>query len=163
MTIVVGYLPAKGGRAVLDLAAELARSGLQEDLAVVTVVAQHWAHRPVAKVDAEFAPGRTSRRAALDQARAYLAAKWPDVEASFHRAEGRSVPAALTQACEELSGDLLVLGSSTDGRVGQVIVGSTAARCCTPPRSRSRSRPVVTAPPRAPADRLTCRLLRDRG
>lgn len=37
VTIVVGYLPAKGGRACLDLAAELARSGLQEHIAVVTV------------------------------------------------------------------------------------------------------------------------------
>ena len=142
MTIVVGYLPAKGGRASLDLAAELARSGLQEDLAVVTVVAQHWAAPSLAKVDAEFvAWTHQTGEQALDQARAYLAAKWPDVKASFHRAEGRSVPAALTQACEEHSGDLLVLGSSTDGRVGQVIVGSTAG-----PLLHSSAIPIAIAP-----------------
>jgi len=55
MTIVVGYLPAKGGRASLDLAAVLARSGSAEPVAVVTVVPQHWATPSLAKVDAEFA------------------------------------------------------------------------------------------------------------
>ena len=142
MTIVVGYLPAKGGRACLDLAAELARSGLQEHIAVVTVVAQHWSAPSLARVDAEFvAWTHQTGEQALDQARAYLAAKWPDVEASFHRAEGRSVPAALTQACDDHSGDLLVLGSSTDGRVGQVIVGSTAG-----PLLHSSAIPIAIAP-----------------
>ena len=52
MTIVVGYLPAKGGRASLDLAAVLARSGRAEPVAVVTVVPQHWTTPSMAKVDA---------------------------------------------------------------------------------------------------------------
>jgi Universal stress protein family len=86
-----------------------------------------------------------------------VAAKWPDVDASFHRAEGRSVPTALTQACDDHSGDLLVLGSSADGRVGEVIVGSTAG-----PLLHSSAVPVAIAPRgyRAPRGamltRLTC-------
>ena len=51
MTIVVGYLPAKGGRASLDLAAVLARSGVAEQVAVVTVVPQHWTTPSMAKVE----------------------------------------------------------------------------------------------------------------
>ena len=80
MTIVVGYLPAKGGRASLDLAAVLARSGRAEPIAVVTVVPQHWATPSMAKVDAEFAAwAHQQGEDALDQARQYLAGKWPDV------------------------------------------------------------------------------------
>lgn len=127
MTIVVGYLPAKGGRASLDLAASLAGFGVAEPIAVVTVVPQHWATPSMAKVDAEFAAwAQEQGEADLARARQYVADKWPDVQVTFHQRSGRSVPSALTQACVELSGDLLVLGSSTDGRVGQIIVGSTA-------------------------------------
>ncbi len=142
MTIVVGYLPAKGGRASLDLAAVLARSGSAEPVAVVTVVPQHWATPSLAKVDAEFAAwAHQQGEAALDQARQYVAGKWPDVQVTFHQTTGRSVPSALRQACEDLSGDLLVLGSSTDGRVGQIIVGSTAT-----PLLHSSEVPVAIAP-----------------
>jgi nucleotide-binding universal stress UspA family protein len=158
MTIVVGYLPAKGGRASLDLAAVLARSGLAEPVAVVTVVPPHWTTPSMAKVDAEFAAwAHQQGEAALDQARQYVAGKWPDVQVTFHQGTGRSVPSALLQACADLSGDLLVLGSSTDGRVGQIIVGSTAT-----PLLHSSEVPVAIAPRgyRAPKGsglgRLTC-------
>jgi nucleotide-binding universal stress UspA family protein len=112
----------------------------------------------MAKVDAEFAAwAHEQGDQALAKAGEYLATKWPDVDASFHRAEGRSVPSALTKTAEELAADLLVLGSSTDGRVGQVIVGSTAE-----PLLHSSEIPVAIAPrgyraPRASTiGRLTC-------
>lgn len=127
MTIVVGYLPDKGGRASLDLASLLACSGRKEPIAVVTVVPQHWSTPSLAKVDAEFVAWANEQgSAALERARAYLSEKHPNVEATFHQVSGRSVPAALTQAGADLGGDLLVLGSSSDGRVGQVVIGSTA-------------------------------------
>jgi nucleotide-binding universal stress UspA family protein len=142
MTIVVGYLPAKGGRASLDLAAVLARSGVTEHVAVVTVVPRHWTTPSMAKVDAEFAAwSHQLGEDALDQARRYLTAKWPDVAATFQQTHGRSVPSALIDACDELSGNLLVLGSSTDGRVGQIIVGSTAT-----PLLHSSEVPIAIAP-----------------
>jgi nucleotide-binding universal stress UspA family protein len=59
----------------------------------------------------------------------------------FQHTHGRSVPATLATACDELSGDLLVLGSSTDGRVGQIIVGSTAT-----PLLHSSEVPIAIAP-----------------
>src|SRR6476620_11514355 len=158
MTVVVGYLPAKGGRASLDLAAMLALSGRIEQVAVVTVVPNHWATPSMAKVDAEFAAwAHQQGEDALDQARNHLAQKWPDVAATFHQVHGRSIPSALTTACEELAADLLVLGSSTDGRVGQIIVGSTATVLL-----HSSEVPIAIAPRgyRAPKGsrlgRLTC-------
>lgn len=142
MTVVVAYVPAKGGRASLDLAAMLARSGDHEPVAVVTVVPRHWATPSMAKVDAEFAAwAHAEGDKALATAGAYLGAKWPDVEASFHRVEGRSVSSALAAAAHEFPADLLVLGSSSDGRVGQVIVGSTAE-----PLLHSSEVPVAIAP-----------------
>ncbi len=142
MTIIVGFNPAKGGRAALELAALLARSGDPEPLAVTTVTAQHWTTPSMAKVDGEFASwARQQGEAALDQARAYLAGKAPDVQASFHQVAGRSVPHALSVACQDLHGDLLVLGSSRDSRAGQLVLGSTSE-----PLLHSCAVPVAIAP-----------------
>ena len=142
MTIVVGYLPTKGGRASLELACLLARSGREEPIAVTTVVPQHWSTPSMARVDAEFeAWAQQQGEAALRTAAGYLADRAPDVPTSLHRVEGRSVPSALMRACEDLGGDLLVLGSSSDGRIGQVVVGSTAE-----PLLHSSGIPVAIAP-----------------
>ena len=127
MTIIVGYQPDKGGRSTLELATLLAQSGRKEPLAVVTVVPQHWSTPSMAKVDGEFAAWADEQgKAASATAGAYLAQKYPEVEADFHQVSGRSIPSALMQACKDLGGDLMVLGSSSDGRVGQVVIGSTA-------------------------------------
>ena len=67
--------------------------------------------------------------------------KYPDVEATFHQVAGRSVPSALLRAATDLGGDLLVLGSSTDGRIGQVVIGSTAE-----PLLHSSDVPIAIAP-----------------
>ncbi len=158
MTIIVGYLPTKGGRASLELAAMLARSGRREEIAVTTVVPRHWSTPSMAKVDAEFAGwAHEQGEAVLQQAADYLAERAPDVAATLHRVEGRSVSAALLQACEQIGGDLLVVGSSSDGRAGQVVVGSTSE-----PLLHSSGVPIAIAPRgyRAPrggsVTRLTC-------
>ncbi len=158
MTVVVGYLPAKGGRAALELAALLARSGRTEQVAVMTVVPRHWSTPSMARVDAEFAGwAREQGEAILDQASAYLADRAPDVKASLHRVEGRSVSSSLLDACERIGGDLLVVGSSSGGRAGQVVVGSTSE-----PLLHSSGVPIAIAPRgyRAPnggrVTRLTC-------
>ncbi|MGS0688014.1 universal stress protein [Nakamurella sp. GG22] len=158
MTIIVGYLPAKGGRASLELAALLARSGRSETVAVTTVVPRHWATPSMAKVDAEFAGwAHEQGEANLRQASAYLTERAPDVKVTLHRVEGRSVSSALLDACEQLGGDLLVVGSSSDGRAGQVVVGSTSE-----PLLHSSGVPIAIAPRgyRAPkgasVTRLTC-------
>ncbi len=142
MTIVVGYHPAKNGRATLELAALLARSGRAEPLAVTTVTPQHWTHSSTFKAGAEFAEwARRQGDAALDQARQYLADKAPDVPATFHQVAGRSAPAALADACDQEGGDLLVLGSAQDSRAGQVALGSTSE-----PLLHSSRFPVAIAP-----------------
>jgi nucleotide-binding universal stress UspA family protein len=142
VTIIVGYQPDKGGRSSLELATLLARSGRKEPLAVVTVVPQHWSTPSMAKVDGEYADWANQQgRAALATAQAYLVDKHPDEDVSFHQVSGRSIQSALLQACKDLGGDLLVLGSSSDGRVGQVVVGSTAE-----PLLHSSDVPIAIAP-----------------
>ena len=70
MTVVVGYIPHRGGRGALDLGLQLAHAR-GEAMAVVTVVPRQWTTPSLAKVDAEYAEyarqvgeaGRGSRRA----------------------------------------------------------------------------------------------------
>ncbi len=142
MTIVVGFSPDKGGRSTLELAILLARSGRAEPLAVTTVTPQHWTTPSMARVDAEFQAWATGQgEAALAQARQVLAAKAPDLDVTYRQVAGRSVPAALAGACAQADGSLLVLGSSRDGRPGQVVLGSTSE-----PLLHSSAVPVAIAP-----------------
>ena len=142
MTIVVGFSPHKGGRDALELAVLLARSGRPEPVVVTTVTPQHWTTPSMAKVDAEFQAWATAQgEAALDQARQFMAAKAPELSVSYGQVAGRSVPAALSRSCADAEGDLLVLGSSRDGRSGQVVLGSTSE-----PLLHSSPLPVAIAP-----------------
>lgn len=126
MTVVVGYLPHKGGRGSLDLGLQLANA-LGEAMAVVTVVPRQWSTPSLAKIDAEFADyarqvGEESER----QSREYLADSSVTVQTSFHAVAGRSVTSALVETVESLGASALVLGSSDDGDEGRIVVGSTA-------------------------------------
>lgn len=128
MTILVGYLSDRGGRGALDLGAQLARSD-GSDLVVVSVVAAGWSIPSPAKVDAEYIEWAKSQgEAAASTAAAYLASAAPDVTSNCVWVPGKSVASALVDACHTYDADVLVLGSSTDGRHGQVVVGSTADR-----------------------------------
>ena len=164
MTIVVGYLPAKGGRASLDLAAVLARSGLAEPVAVVTVVAQHWAAPSLAKVDAEFvAWTHQTGEQALDQARALFRRQ----VAGRHRprstgAEGGFVPPRSPQACGE--------SAATCWCSARRRTAGWDRSSWDPPRAPAallrgvdRYRACGLGPPRAPPRPADLRLLRDRG
>ena len=142
MTIVVGFSPEKGGRATLELAVLLARSGRVEPLVVTTVTPQHWTTPSMAKVDAEFQAWATGQGdVALQQAQEFLAGKAPELDVSYRQVAGRSVPAALATACADAGGSLLVLGSSRDSRPGQVVLGSTSE-----PLLHSSEVPVAIAP-----------------
>lgn len=126
MSVVVGYLPNKGGRGSLDLGLQLAHM-LAEPLVVVTVVPRQWATPSLARVDAEF--GEYARQVAAEaerQAREYLTDLSVEVDVSYRSATGRSVSTALVDAATDEDASVLVLGSSTDGQVGRVTVGSTA-------------------------------------
>lgn len=126
MTVVVGYLAGKSGNAPLHLAVEAAQT-LRTSLCVATIVPKPWTVPSPARVDAEYAAwadqlGADSAR----EAQRELAAIPHDVEVSFHSHAHRSVAGGLVQVVAEQDAELLVLGSSASGALGQVVVGSTA-------------------------------------
>jgi nucleotide-binding universal stress UspA family protein len=128
MTVVVGYLAGKGGLAALHLGVEAART-LKTSLAVVTVVPKPWTTPSPARVDAEYA--QYADRLAADsaaRARQCIASLDAELEVGCHKYAHRSAPGGLLQAVEELKADVLVLGSAADGKLGQVVTGSTADR-----------------------------------
>ncbi|WP_196073481.1 universal stress protein [Nakamurella alba] len=142
MSILVGYLPDKGGRAALDLGAQLARSGTVEPLVVATVVPQPWSTPSMARVDAEFADwSRQQGEVAANRAREHLAIAAPDLEVDVRAVPGRSIPRTLVAQAQETGCDLIVLGSSPDGALGQVVIGATAD-----PLLHSSPMPVAVAP-----------------
>jgi nucleotide-binding universal stress UspA family protein len=137
MTMVVGFAPDGRGRAVLHLAALLARSG-GEDLVVCAVVPAPWPPSP-AKIDAEYqASLQGAAENALSRARGRLPA---DVRAWFEVLHVRSAPAGLLQMAEKVSASLVVVGSSAEGGSGMVSVGSVSARLL-----HSSHVPVALAP-----------------
>jgi nucleotide-binding universal stress UspA family protein len=136
VTVLVAYLPEKGGRATLNLGAQLARA-LGVPLAVATVLPKPWdTPSPAmvdavvdAKADAEFVEWSGSLAAQAERsARTYLDQIAPGATVQFHVRAGRSVSASLIDLAADIGAAVLVLGSSPDGHLGQVTVGSTAGR-----------------------------------
>jgi nucleotide-binding universal stress UspA family protein len=137
MTIVVGFAPDGRGRAVLDLAAMLARS-TGDELLVCAVVPLPWPPSP-ARVDAEYrAYLDATANDALEQARARLP---DDVPASFLVHHARSAPAGVIQVSEQRHATLIVAGSSASGGTGHVSLGSATSRLL-----HSSPVPVALAP-----------------
>jgi nucleotide-binding universal stress UspA family protein len=125
MSVLVGYVPQKGGRGSLDLGMQLAHA-LGTGLSVVTVVPRQWSTPSLARVDAEYADfAQQLAEQAEAKARDYLVDLSVDVSIDYHAVTGRSVTSALLTAAEECGASVLVLGSSTDGAVGRIVVGST--------------------------------------
>ena len=128
MTVVVGYLAGKSGTAPLHLALEAART-LHSSLTVATVVPKPWTYPSPARVDAEYAAWADQLADdSAQEAKRVLAAIGASVEVAFHSHAHRSVSGGLVEVVDELDAELLVLGSSTSGQLGQVVVGSTADR-----------------------------------
>lgn len=128
MTVIVGYLAGKAGISALHLGVEAART-LKTTLSVVTVVPKPWTTPSPARVDAEYA--QYADKLALDSAKAAKECVTqidPTLEVSFHKYAHRSAPGGLLDAVEDLKAEALVLGSASDGSLGQVVVGSTADR-----------------------------------
>lgn len=141
MTVVVGYLPHKGGRGALDLGLQLAHA-VAEPMLVVTVVPRQWSTPSPAKIDAEFAEyAQQVGEFAESKAREYLTDTTVDVPTSYRAIPGRSSSAALQEVIEEVSASALVLGSSTDGAQGRITVGATTDKLL-----HSSSVPLVLAP-----------------
>ena len=166
MTVLAAYLPEKGGRATLQLATVLAR-GLGVPLAVATVAPKPFdtsrrEDPDGSGADAQFGAWSAGFAARAEtSARAHLAEIAPGTPVQVHHRSGRSVSGALVDLAADVGAALLVLGSSPEGHLGQVTVGSTAGRLL-----HSSPLPVALAPrgyraPRAlgggrPVSRLTC-------
>jgi nucleotide-binding universal stress UspA family protein len=128
VTVVVGYLAGKGGRSALHLAVEAATT-LKTSLTVTTVVPRPWMTPSPARIDAEYA--QYAEQLAADSAKGaqqLIGSLSDGLKVSYHKVAHRSVSGGLLEAIEELKGEALVLGSSADGRLGQVVIGSTADR-----------------------------------
>lgn len=128
MTVIVGYLAGKSGTAPLHLAVAAART-LGSPLTVATVVPKPWTYPSPARVDAEYAAWAEQLAAdSAAEARRELQAL-PQPESVDYRSHShRSVSGGLIEVVTELDAELLVLGSSANGALGQVVVGSTADR-----------------------------------
>jgi len=140
MTLLVGYAPDGRSRAVLHLAAMLARSA-DEDLLLCAVIPAAWPPSP-ARVDAEYR-AYVERVAQDALAGARVPAGVP-VSTLVHHA--RSVPSGLLNVAEERGAALIVVGSET---------GSTSTRLL-----HSSPIPVAMAPRgfRARADARVARV-----
>ena len=164
MTIVVGANPFGDVHAVLDLAVTLARTlperGGDDVLVVATVIPPGWSAPSRARVDDELqdwvhARAEEAHAAALSA----LGERDDDLRVELVRLTDRSTPRALAALAQERDATALVLGSSPDGPVGRVVVGSTADYLL-----HSSPVPLVIAPRsyrRSPgadaaAHRLTC-------
>jgi len=137
MTMIVGYPPDRRGRAALDLAGMLARSA-GDDLVVACVVPAPWTPG-MARVDAEYRERLDKiADAALDEARAERS---PGPETSFVRYAAQSAPAGLLELVEKHGARFLVVGSSSAGVFGHVVLGSVSDRLL-----HSSPVPVALAP-----------------
>jgi nucleotide-binding universal stress UspA family protein len=128
VTVAVGYLTGKSGHSPLHLAVEAART-LKTSLTVVTVVPRPWMTPSIARIDAEYA--QYAEQLAADSAKeatACINSLSDGVEVKLHKIAHRSVSGGLLEAVGELDAEALVLGSAADGKLGQVVIGSTADR-----------------------------------
>ena len=157
MTVVVGYLAGKSGTAPLHLAASAART-LRTSLTVTTIVPKPWTSPSPAKVDAEYATwGDQLAADSAREARRELESIGYRDEVVFHNHAHRSVSGGLIDVVKEFDATALVLGSSANGQLGQVVIGSTADRLL-----HSSPVPVAIAPrcyrgsPSGLISRVTC-------
>jgi len=128
VTVAVGYLAGKSGRSPLYLGAEAART-LKTSLTVVTVVPRPWMTPSLGRVDAEYAEYAEQLAAnSAKQAQECLDSIASGLEVSYHKVAHRSTSGGLLEAATELEPELLILGSASEGSLGQVVVGSTADR-----------------------------------
>ncbi len=126
VTVVVGYLAGKSGRSALHLAVEAAHTlntvaGGRHRRAQAVDDAVACAHRRrIRHVGRPVGRGLTARGEAVPR---------PDtgkgLEVSFHKFASRTAGEGLLDAAEELGAQVLVTGSSSDGALGQVVLGST--------------------------------------
>ncbi|MGV9712927.1 universal stress protein [Gordonia sp. NPDC003424] len=125
MTVLVGYVQGEGGTGGVQLGAMFAES-LHTDLVVATVVPKPWTTPSMGKVDAEFAAW-TDQVVETAQAEVaeYMNIYPPELKWRFHRLDHRTASSALLEYAGEIDAEGLVISSTGDGQVGQIVLGST--------------------------------------
>jgi len=124
MTMIVGCAPDDRSKASLHLAAMLARSS-GDDLVVCAVLPAPWIPG-MARVDAEYQQQLdTEADRTLDHAKSEIP---DDVPARFVRHRARSVAVGLLELAQKHHASLIVLGSSSAGALGHVVLGSVTDR-----------------------------------
>jgi nucleotide-binding universal stress UspA family protein len=125
VTVVVGYVIGKSGTAPLRLAAETARA-LHSPLTVASVVPRAWPTPSPARVDAEFAAyAKKLGEESQAEAQNFLSNYAPGVQVQHLTVPSRTVGDGLLEAVAEVDAEVLVVGSSSDGALGQVVLGSS--------------------------------------
>lgn len=141
MTIVVGYLAGKSGSAPLHLAVMTART-LGTSLTVATVVPKSWTTPSPARIDAEYAAWASQLAAeSAEEAQQFISGLPNSVDVTYRSFANKSASGGLLEAVTDTGAELLILGSSSYGQLGQVVVGSTADRLL-----HSSPVPVAIAP-----------------
>jgi nucleotide-binding universal stress UspA family protein len=137
VTLVVGVAPEGRGRAAVNVAGMLARSG-RDDVLLCAVVPVPWPPSP-ARVDAEY---RAHLERTATEALALARERLPmDIEATTLVHHARSAPAGLLEVAEERDATAIVVGSSTAGVFGRISLGSVSDRLL-----HSSHVPVALAP-----------------
>ena len=125
MTILVGYAQGEGGTGGVQLGAMLAEA-TNTELVVATVVPRPWTTPSLAKVDAEFASWTEQvAQRAHDEVAEYMEIYPPELRWRCVRLDHRTASSALMDYAQKISADALVIGSTSDGQLGQIVVGST--------------------------------------
>jgi len=138
MTILIGLAHGKRDDAAVHLGGLLARSSA-EDVVVVSVVQAPWPPNPYRGDKEYLAYQQDQAEIALNRARQQLGASPLGAEFTVRRAE--SAPAGLLQVAEERHCSSVVVGSSTMGLMGHVMLGGVAERLL-----HSAELPIVVAP-----------------
>ena len=124
MTYLVGYTPDRSGSEALALARMLTR-GLDPDLVVCMVMPETWGYPSPANVDAEYKVFLEQHaKKSLDKARAILGS---GSNASFVSTKANSASTGLARMAEEISADIIILGSPRDGPALRCAFGSVAS------------------------------------
>jgi len=147
MTILIGLGPGQRDDGAIHLGGMLARSSA-EDVVVVSVVPAPWPPNPY-RGDKEYLAYQDNlAEAALKRARDHLGDSPLGADYVMRRAE--SAPAGLLQLIAERQCSSVVVGSSTMGLLGHVMLGGVAERIL-----HSAELPILVAPRGYHAERAT--------
>jgi nucleotide-binding universal stress UspA family protein len=136
MTIIAGFSSSRQGSAPLNLAAQLARTTGEKVIA--TAIVERAVPAGVDPIEDEY-QRYISGQAAASLQRVVEGTGSPDVSVIVH--ESTSIPTGLLELVEQYQADLVVVGSSSSGLLGRVVLGSVTERLV-----HSAAVPVAIAP-----------------